>query len=58
MLTNQQRKNIIRAAKKKNSWCDNEDAQDKLIEAECVKRGYKLTHFYAEDGNVLNKLLK
>ena len=58
MLTHKQRKNIVKAAKKKDGWYDGEDAQDKLIKAECKKLGYELQHFYAEDGLVLDKLLK
>lgn len=57
MLTHKERKAIVRAAKRKKSWYDGEAAQDKLIEAQCIKRGYTLSDFYAEDGKILNRIL-
>ena len=58
MMSNKQRKSIVRAAKRKTDWYDGETSQDLLIEAECKKRGYELHHFYAEDGQILEKLLR
>lgn len=58
MLSDKQRKNIVRVCKKQNIWwTGNETDQDKLIEKECLKRGYTIHHFYATDGEFLSKIL-
>ena len=57
-MTHKERRSIVRSAKSKTGWYDGEAAQDKLIEVGCKKRGYELSDFYAENGIILNKLLK
>lgn len=56
-ITHKERKNIVRACKRKKEWYDGEAAQDKLIEAECIKRGFTFSGFFAENGQTLNKIL-
>lgn len=58
------RKSIIRDVKRKlktlpkpKTVGELETLQDKLIEEECISRGYALIHFYACDGIELNMLL-
>lgn len=61
-MTNQQRKNIVRKCKNQQGWYDGHSGerevnQDKLIEAECISRGYTLVDFYNCEGKTLEKLL-
>jgi hypothetical protein len=61
-MTTQQRKNIVRECKKHQDWYkgqsgEREVNQDKLIEAECIKRGHTFSDFYNCDGKTLEKLL-
>ena len=58
MMTDKHRKNILRAAKRREGWYTmTEGQQDLIIYEECKKRGFELCHFYATDGKMLNKLL-
>jgi hypothetical protein len=58
IMTHKQRKNVVRACKRKNLWwTGNEVDQDRLIEEACQKRGFTLQEFYAEEGKILEKLL-
>lgn len=62
------RKNIVREAKKLISLevkdynskpiGEQESILDDYIEKVCVKLGWELIHFYTEEGNVLEKILK
>ena len=61
-MTDQQRKNIVRKCKNQQGWYsgvsgEREVNQDKLIEAECIARGYELSNFYNCEGKILEKLL-
>lgn len=61
-MTNRQRKDIVSKCKKEASWYDFESGarevnQDKLIEAECIARGYEYSEFCHCDGRTLEKLL-
>jgi hypothetical protein len=61
-MTDQQRKNIVRKCKNQQGWYDGQSGerevnQDKLIDAECIKRGYTLAEFYHCNGKTLERLL-
>lgn len=61
-MTDQQRKNIVRKCKNQQGWYDGQSGarevnQDKLIEAECIARGYTFSDFYNCEGKTLEKLL-
>lgn len=57
-MTNVQRINIVRKAKKQSAWYEmNEREQDAIIEKLCIKDGFTLADFYATDGIYLNKIL-
>lgn len=67
MLSTKQRKNIVREAKKliKVEVPDYDTLpegrkigiQDEYIDKLCKERGYELCHFYAEEGEKLDKIL-
>jgi hypothetical protein len=57
-MTNVERKNIVRKAKKQIDWNNsNEVDQDKIVEKICKEKGFTLVEFYATDGVYLNKIL-
>ena len=56
-MTNTQRKSIVRECKKQKGWYNGEGAQDKLIENECISRGFEFSDFYFCEGKTLNKIL-
>jgi hypothetical protein len=62
------RKNIVREAKRmidqeikeygSKPIGQQESILDEYIEKVCVNQGWSMSHFYCEDGRVLNKILK
>jgi hypothetical protein len=67
-MTLKHRKNIVRESKSRISkeikdYNDKEVGEretilDEYIEKICIEKGWELSHFYFEEGNILNKLLK
>lgn len=66
-MTLKHRKNIVREAKRlikeevKNYETllsgQKETILDEYIDKVCIEKGCSLSHFYAEDGKILNKIL-
>lgn len=66
-ITLKHRKNIVREAKhlimaevkdyESLPGGQKESILDEYIDKLCVEKGWSLSHFYAEDGKVLNKIL-
>jgi hypothetical protein len=67
-MTLKHRKNIVREAKSRISKeikdYDNKEVGeqetilDRYIENVCIEKGWSLSHFYCEEGKILDKLLK
>ena len=62
IMTDKQRKSIVRKCKKQASWNDFESGarevnQDKILEKECIAIGYTYSEFCHCDGKILEKLL-
>ena len=57
IMTDTQRKSIVRKCKNQDGWYNGEGYQDKLIEKECISRGFELSNFYFCEGKTLEKIL-